>query len=208
MTAPRIKVCGLTSPEDAVLCDELGVDFLGVIMAESRRRVTPSRVEEIRRAVPHSCLVGVFADEDLESLSAMAETLGLNMIQLHGDETPDYCQALRERTPLPIVKAFRNGAIPDPKALAAYETVGYILLDLDKSDPELGGGIEGLWDRAAATGRAGHRVFLAGALGPENVREAIEQVRPFCVDVSSGVERVPGAKDHDALRRFVAEVRG
>jgi phosphoribosylanthranilate isomerase len=204
----RIKVCGLTSPEDAILCEALGVEFLGVIFAESKRRVTPARAAEIRQAVPHACLVGVFADEDPATVSATAEAVGLNMIQLHGDETPDYCAALRALTPLPIVKAFRNGAIPDPEELAEYETVRYILLDLDKSNPERGGGIEELRSRAATAARAGHRVFLAGALDPENVREAIEEVRPFCVDVASGVEREPGAKDRDTLRRFVTEVRG
>lgn len=208
MADVRVKVCGITSPDDAVACHRLGADYLGVIFAESPRQVSLERAGEIRGAVPRACLVGVFANADPATVWDAAQLSGLNMIQLHGNESPDYCAILRGRTLLPIVKTFRQGELPDPTDLALYRTVKFFLLDLDKQDPNRDGGVAELWAEAARVGQRGYSVFLAGGLAPANVRAAVKQTAPFCVDVCRGVERAPGIKDIEAVRRFITEVRG
>ena len=135
----------------------------------------------------------------------MAGSCGLDLVQLHGSESADYCSVLRDGLRARIVKSFRNGDIPGEEGLASYDGVEYLLLDLDKRKPDANGGIEALWGEAARVRDLGHRVFLAGRLTPENVRAAVERTAPFCVDVSSGVEARPGIKDIEAVERFITE---
>ncbi len=203
----KIKICGITSPSDAVACEELGVDYLGVIFADSGRRVSAARAREIRDAARRTRLVGVFADADLDAASDAARISDLDMIQLHGDESAEYCETLSARTSLPIVKTFRQGEVLGLADLAAHKTVRFFLLDLDKGEPSRGGGKEKLWAEAAWAGERGYRVFLAGGLDPTNVRAAVELTAPYCVDVCRGVEEAPGVKDIEAVRRFITEVR-
>lgn len=205
MRSVRTKICGITSPDDAVACHGLGADFVGVIFAESPRLVTPERALEIRRAVPDALLVGVFANAEVELVTEVADGCGLDVIQLHGDESPEYCALLRDHLRVRMVKSFRNGEVPGEEELASYCGVEYLLLDLDKSEPGANGGTDALWEEAARVRDLGHRVFLAGGLTPENVRAAVERTCPFCVDVSSGVEARPGIKDIEAVERFITE---
>jgi phosphoribosylanthranilate isomerase len=146
-------------------------------------------------------------DADIEDVSRTAELCGLDMVQLHGRESPDYCAAVRRLLGARIVKSFRNGEIPDEEGLASYDGAEYLLLDLDKENPNRDGGAEALWEEATRVRELGHRIFLAGGLNAENVRAAIARTAPFCVDVCSGVETEPGVKDIEAVERFITEVQ-
>jgi phosphoribosylanthranilate isomerase len=200
----RIKVCGVTTTRDAVFAAAEGADFIGVIFAESPRRIDTTRAREIRDAVPHAMLVGVFVDAPIDVVADTAAACALDFIQLHGEEPPEYCDALRERAGLPIIKAFRPSDIPDTERLGRYRTTSYFLFDLDKSQPDPLGE---LWSRASQQQRQGFRIFIAGALDASNVREAMGRTSAYCVDVCRGVEDSPGVKNHDAIRRFISEVQ-
>lgn len=208
--ATRVKICGITSVDDAVFAASHGADFIGVIFAESPRRVDAARAREIRDAVPDATLVGVFADETIERVAMLAEACGLDFIQLHGNESPGYCDELRERSGVPIIKAFRASEIPDCETLSRYRTTSYFLFDLDKEslqNKELARITEILWEHASRRGREGFRILIAGALTAANVRAAVERTHAFCVDVCRGVETAPGVKDHAAIVDFISEVR-
>jgi len=209
----RVKVCGLTRPADAVACLALGADYLGVIFAKSPRRVTVEQAAAIRRAAPGARLVGVFAGSGLDEIAAAAREAGLDLIQLHGNETPAFCKSIAGLTGLPVIRAlpcsferhngtpalFDNGDVL-PRA-------GYLLLDLDKDEPVQEEGMRRLWTAAALAGRQGREIFLAGGLDPFNVRAAVELAAPFCVDVCRGVETAPGIKDEGAVEEFMSEVK-
>jgi phosphoribosylanthranilate isomerase len=207
MAETLVKTCGITSCEDAVACHELGADLLGLVFAFSPRRVTIAQAREIRAAVPDARLVGVCVDEPLEALIALAQECHLDMLQLHGAEGPDYCREAARRAGLPVVKAVRGGD-GEGADLDAWRGLYGLLFDVEKGAAPPADGLDALWSRAAAAGERGHRVFLAGALDPDNVAAAVRRVRPYCVDVARGVERAPGIKDHDLVARFVEEVRG
>ncbi len=207
MNAVKIKICGITSPEDALLCHGMGADFLGVIFADSPRRITSEEAAAIRRAVPDARLVGVFMDADLDEIVRTAQVAGLDMIQLHGSESASYCTELHARTGLPLVKALAQGRLLDRKDPAAQIAPAHFLLDLDKTEPVRMKAIDALWSEAAEASRRGYELFLAGGLDPTNVREAVRKVRPFGVDVCRGVEKEPGVKDTAAVKRFIAEVK-
>jgi len=210
MTDTRIKICGVTTVDDAVLADKLGVDYIGLIFAASPRRIDVPRAREIRAAVPHRPIVGVFKDQGLDEVVATAEAAAVDLIQLHGDEPPAYCAELQRRAGRNIIKAFCADDIPDTERLGAYHTTSFFLFDLAKRDlenDEVTGALDAMWAEVSRTRRKGFRVFVAGALGPDNVRDAIATTHAFCVDVCRGVEASPGVKDADALERFVAEVR-
>ncbi len=206
MERTRVKVCGITSPGDAVACRELGADCLGVIFAPSPRRVTLDQARRIRRAVPGAKVVGVFAGAGPEEVAADALTVGLDMIQLHGAETNDFLEALKKSISLPVIKALRCGEAAGCGGLPAFGAADFLLFDRDKKDPEEG--IKNLWNEAEEAVRKGCRIFLAGGLDPGNVRQAVERVAPYGVDVCSGVEKAPGVKDPEAVERFIAEAIG
>ncbi len=208
MNHTRIKICGITTTRDATACHDLGANYLGVIFAESPRKVALGRATEIRSAAPDASLVGVFADEPIETVVTHARACMLNMIQLHGNELPDYCTELRKNTLLPIIKAIRGTSPNDPVALDAYSSVRFFLLDLEKGAPGRDEGLpESLMTMANRAGRQGHRILLAGGLDPGNVRQALDAARPFGVDVCRGVECEPGKKDLAKVERFIKEVR-
>jgi phosphoribosylanthranilate isomerase len=134
----------------------------------------------------------------------------VDLIQLHGEETPEYCAELQRRAGRNIIKAFCADDIPDAERLGSYHTTSFFLFDLAKRDlenDEVTGALDAMWADVSRTRRKGFRVFVAGALAPENVRDAIANTHAFCVDVCRGVETAPGVKDADALERFVSEVR-
>lgn len=212
---PVVKVCGITSPADAVLCLEAGATWLGLIFAPGPRRVGTIQAIEIRRAVPDAVVVGVFLDAPLETVLATTATAGLDLVQLHGSESPAYCAELRARAGVPLIKAVgAAGAAAQLAGPPVFEAASYLLFDHPKSAPGDGGRAAGWSDaddrlhaRASAASRAGRRAILAGGLHAGNVRAAIARVRPFAVDVSRGVEQAPGVKDAAALREFMAPVR-
>jgi len=206
----KIKICGITRVADAAFAVSVGADYLGMIFAESPRRIDVERAREIRSALPGAMLVGVFVDGVIEDVAATADTCGLDLIQLHGEETPEYCEQLRALTGKPIIKAFRATRMPDTSELSTFETTSYFLFDLDKSHLEeerLPRLVSEMWKHTDRKRRKGFRVFLAGALDTSNVREAIKSTHAFCVDVCRGVEESPGVKSHEAIKSFIAEVR-
>jgi phosphoribosylanthranilate isomerase len=195
----RVKICGITRLEDALEAVRLGADALGFnFWPGSKRFIAPAEARRIIRALPPLITaVGVFVDPTHDEAVAAAAVSGVQVLQLHGDESPEACRAFQ----LPVVKALR---VAGPEALAEvarYRGLAGILLDA--ASPGYGGsGLTFDWSiaREAAT-----RVplLLAGGLVPENVGEAVRAVRPWAVDVASGVESSPGVKDPEKLARFI-----
>jgi phosphoribosylanthranilate isomerase len=198
----RVKICGITRLEDAELAASLGAWAIGfVLWPGSKRAVDPARAagiaQTLRRRVD---LVGVFVNPALDEVAAAAEALHLTHVQLHGDEGPAFCAEVGRRTGAKVIKAVavRSGA--DLQALARFRT------DLHLLDAGAGGGRA--WDWALVAGRRSSvPAILAGGLTPENVAAGIAAVRPWGVDVASGVEAAPGVKDPAKLEAFFAAVR-
>ncbi len=209
----RVKICGITSPDDAILSLTFGADYLGLIFADSSRRIGVADAIEIRKAVPQAMLVGVFSGTPVEEVAEISRACKLNMIQLHGTESPDYCEVLLSKVSLPIIKAIRLGDLPDIGRMRDFKRTSYFLFDLDKNTKSrvqsstVNGDQERLWDEAAMRRARGYRIFLAGSLGPSNVRQAVRYVAPYGIDVASGVEKSPGVKDPAALSRFIKEAK-
>jgi phosphoribosylanthranilate isomerase len=201
---PRIKICGITRQTDAHYAAGLGVDALGFVLAESPRRIEPQLAREISLSLPpFVSTVGVFVDMELEPLREMASYCRLDWLQLHGNESPEYCRALDFR----VMKAIRVKDRQSIETLAAYEGCvrGFVLDAYVKGRPG-GTGKTFDWTLAKEAKKDGP-VILSGGLTPDAVRRAIDVARPYGVDVSSGVESAPGIKDHEKMDRFVAEVR-
>jgi phosphoribosylanthranilate isomerase len=199
----RIKICGITNKEDALAAAHLGADALGFIFAPSPRKISAERAREIIKALPPFIkTVGVFVDEDPERVSTIAAMCGLDVLQLHGSESIDYCSSFDRR----VIKAVRLRSRDDLENLSKYVNVVDALL-LDTYVPnKLGGtGITFDWKLAVEARRYG-RIILAGGLNPENVAAAISMVKPYAVDASSGLEQSPGVKDHEKIAQFIREV--
>lgn len=199
----RIKICGITTFEDALAAVEAGADALGfVFYPPSPRYIRPDEARRIARQLPPFVTrVGVFVDEALVRIREIAETCGLGAIQLHGQEGPEFCRQL----PWPVIKGFRIGQEADLADLAGY-AVGAILIDSYVAGTYGGTGQMGDWELARRA-KAYGRVILAGGLSPQNVEQAIREVAPYAVDVSSGVERAPGLKDPEKVRELVRRAR-
>ncbi len=198
----RVKICGITRTEDALLAARLGADALGFnFWPRSKRYLAPAAARAIvRRLPPYVTAVGVFVDPSREELLRAIEASGVTAVQLHGDEPPELCASL----PVPAVKAIRVADAHALALLASYEVSGFLL---DAPGPGYGGTGETFDWSIAVEAAASVPVVLAGGLTPENVAEAIRVVRPWGVDVASGVESSPGVKDEDKLRRFIAAAR-
>ncbi len=199
----RVKLCGITRLEDALLGLELGVDAFGFNFVEgSPRYVAPELARDISAALPPLAVrVGVFADELPRVMEATALLAGLNCLQLHGDEPPEVCHAIA----VPWYKAHRVGPQFRPESVQHYRCNAALL---DASVPGRKGGTGATFDwTTARLVSAYRRVIVAGGLTPENVGEAIAVARPYGVDVNSGVETSPGRKDRRLLSEFVARVR-
>jgi phosphoribosylanthranilate isomerase len=207
MKQTRIKVCGITNAHDARLAESFGADYIGVIFAKSTRRIDVDRAREIRAAVRHALIVGVFQDQKVDDVIRITRRSGIDMVQLHGAESPEFCNRVLTETGKPVIKAFAADRVPDPSELAEYTTTSYFLFDLQRESAGAPEDLDRVWSAVSRTRRKGFRVFLAGALGPANVREAISRTRAFAVDVCRGVERAPGVKDPDVLQQFFAEAK-
>lgn len=198
----KIKICGLRDPASAAVAVAAGADMLGVILCPARRQVTLEQAERILREAGEGVLkVGVFVDPAIDEVQAAIDTIGLDIIQLNGNESPEFCNSFS----IPTMKSFKatpRGVLPDP---APYPR-GPIHLD----SPGATGGSGVAWDFSLARDIASERqVMLSGGLNPANVSAAIVAARPWAVDVSSGVE-IDGAKDPGRIRAFItraSEVR-
>lgn len=193
----RIKVCGITSAEDAKEAIRVGVDAIGFIFAEkSPRYITPEKAKEIVTELPPFVhFVGVFVDKDPVEIEEIIEYCDLSYVQLHGNEDPEYCHKLSQAaTPCRVIKAFRVSSATEAEEFAAYEdSVTGFILDTYVKGQEGGTGQPFDWSIIESLNLK-LPVILAGGLGPENIAEAIKRVKPFAVDVNSGVEESPGKK--------------
>ena len=201
----RIKICGITNSEDALLAAELGAHALGFIFhKKSPRYVTPEKALSIIDQLPALVLtVGVFVDENPEAVREIAARAGLDWLQLHGNESPEYCRALDRR----VIKAFRIKNEDSLADLARYQgACQAFLLDTYKKGQIGGTGETFDWHLARQATKYGP-IILAGGLTPENVAAAVKIAQPAAVDVASGVEAAPGKKDPEKLRAFIAAMK-
>jgi phosphoribosylanthranilate isomerase len=200
----KVKICGVTSVEDAQAAVAAGADAVGLMFCPgSPRRIPVETAQAIERSLPPAVLrVGVFADPAPEEVFAVMRQCGLNLLQFHGRETPEFCRQFGLMT----MKAFRIRDAQSLLEIANYQTDAVLL---DSCVPGMAGGTGATfnWALAVEARKFGKPIFLAGGLTPENVAEAVRTVRPFAVDVSSGVEQSPGKKDAAKMRAFVAAAR-
>lgn len=198
----KVKICGITNIDDAHAAVEAGADALGfVFYAKSPRHITPEGARAIvRHLPPFISSVGVFVDEKPYVIKKTVKAAGLDVVQLHGDEPPEYC-AVHDM----VIKAIRVQALSDLEPLKKYSCSAYLL---DSFSPDAPGGTGQVfnWD-IAREARSFGRIILAGGLTPENVAEAIEHASPYGVDVSSGVEKQKGVKDHEKVRLFIQRAK-
>ncbi|HGY09805.1 MAG TPA: phosphoribosylanthranilate isomerase [Oceanithermus profundus] len=195
MRPVRVKVCGLTRIEDALAAERLGAWALGFVFARSKRRVTPERAAAIaRRLGPFVTRVGVFVNAEPKTVLDVARRARLSAVQLHGDEPPEWAEALRLH--LPVIKAFRLDGPADP----AWLDYPADALLVDGADPGSGQPYDPAW----LTPLADHpHLIVAGGLTPERLPGLFERLCPYAVDVSSGVERRPGVKDPGRVALFL-----
>ena len=201
-----VKICGMTNVADARLAAEAGADAVGFIFAESPRRVGAEEVRRISIALPESVLkVGVFVNAPPEEVLRVAAEAGLDMAQLHGDETPEVVAAVRSGG-LPVMKAIR---VRNAEALAGVERYDADLLLLDAYSEKARGGTGERFDWGVAKSLKGRgNIVVSGGLAPENVREAVDFFEPYGVDASSSLEDAPGKKNEDSVRRFIVAAKG
>jgi phosphoribosylanthranilate isomerase len=200
------KVCGITNPGDAREAADAGADAIGMIFAESPREVNVEEARRISVALPDGVLkVGVFVDAEPEEVLQTAREVGLDLAQLHGDETPETVAAIRGAG-LPVMKALR---VRNAEALAEIQSYGADLIMLDAWSARVRGGTGETFDWGLAKSVKGRgNIVVSGGLTPENVREAIEFFEPYGVDASSSLEEKPGKKSGERVRRFVRAARG
>ena len=203
MAGARVKVCGITRRDDALLAADLGASAVGfVFWPPSPRYVEPGVAAAIARELPADVApIGVFVDAPVDDVRRIAALVGLAAVQLHGDEPPTLCDEL----PYRVLKAVAVAGAATHEA--AERVPARVTVLLDARDPVRKGGTGRTVDwRVAAEVAVRRRIFLAGGLRPENVGEALRTVRPYGIDVSSGVEVAPGRKDAGRLRGFFEEV--
>ena len=201
-----IKVCGITNLEDALAAVEAGADALGFnFYRRSPRYIEPEEARLIIEELPSTVMsVGVFVNVgEPEEVARISDRARLTAVQLHGDESPDYCNTLRGRF---TIKALRVNDEFEPRSVKDYETDA-ILLDAYARDARGGTGRVVDWEVARQVRELVPQLFLAGGLSPENVAEAIAAVEPYAVDACSSLESVPGRKDAERVRAFVAAAR-
>ena len=199
----KVKICGITNLDDALVATELGADALGFVFADSPRRIVLEQVQDIAAGLPpFVCKVGVFVDSGFEEIQRAISIGSLDLVQLHGSEDPDLCRLLAPR----VVKSFRVKDESVLDLLSRYEVRAYLF---DTYNKVLKGGTGQVfdWDIAKRATEKG-RIILSGGLNPDNVMQAVCDVRPYAVDVSSGVESRPGKKDHQKLRSFIQAAKG
>jgi phosphoribosylanthranilate isomerase len=200
----KVKICGLTNAPDALAAVDAGADALGFMFYEPSPRHISIRdaLEIIRELPPFVMKVGVFVDAPEDLVMRAISDCGLNLLQFHGQETPEYCTQFG----LMSMKAFRIRDAESLRVLPEYPTDAW-LLDAFVAGKPGGTGEKFNWELAIEARKLGRPIFLAGGLTPANVAEAVSLVQPYGVDVSSGVEAEPGKKDHEKVRAFIRAAR-
>ncbi len=200
----KIKICGITHKSDAFMAVEMGVDALGFIFAPSERGIHPEKAREIIRSLPPFVqTVGVFVNEKPARIHDLIAFCGLDLVQLHGDEPPQMCNLFMPR----CVKAIRVRSRSSLRGIESYTgKVRALLLDTYSEEKRGGTGITFNWDLTAEVKKAGIPIILAGGLHPNNIKEAIFTVRPFAVDINSGVEEKPGKKSRLLMEEMIKKI--
>jgi phosphoribosylanthranilate isomerase len=200
-----VKICGITNSGDARVAADAGADAVGLVFAESPRRVVVEDARRISAALPENVIrVGVFVDEEPAEVLRISREVGLDLVQLHGDETPDAVTAVREGG-IKVIKALRVRDAASLEALDEYEA-DLFLLDAHSEVVRGGTGERFDWGMAKSL-RGRDNIVVSGGLDPENVREAVEFFEPYGVDASSALEDEPGRKNGERVRRFVLAAR-
>jgi phosphoribosylanthranilate isomerase len=206
---PKVKICGITNAQDALWAANLGADFIGLnFYPQSPRKVSAKHAKELAAQIPpFVSVVGVFVDEPLESLAKLVKSVPLKIVQLHGQETPEYCKSVKALG-VRVSKVFRLVRPLDLSELTPYEeAVDYFLFD-SHSDAALGGtGETFAWEWMKGAEQLTKPFFLAGGLRPDNILEAIKTVHPPMVDVCSGVEKSPTRKDYEVMKQFIQSAK-
>lgn len=194
----KVKICGIMDQKTALEAAEMGADALGFVFADSKRKITPEAAREITRQLPEKIMkIGVFVNETKAEIERIASYVGLTHIQLHGTESPEFCQSLS----YPVIKAISIEKKEDIEYAEQF-TCNYILFDGPKGKYHGGNGISFNWQLAGQLRNNANKLILAGGLNVKNVSEAIKLADPFMVDVSSGVES-NGKKDLLKIKRFI-----
>jgi phosphoribosylanthranilate isomerase len=203
----KVKICGNTNPSDVIKAKELGADFLGFIFCESKRKISVDQAKEIMNsAEPFEDFVGVFANQPKEQVETIAKELGLKWLQFHGDETSRYCKYFMDQQ-FNVIKTFR---IKDPmslKRIDEYDVTAFLFDTYSREEPG-GSGKTFDWSIIGDKPYVHEKLFLAGGLTADNLAAALKKVKPYAVDVASGVEKSPGIKDHALLEKFIEIAKG
>lgn len=204
----KVKICGITNLEDAQLSAKFGADALGFNFYEkSPRYISPEKAREIIEKLPENVLkVGVFVNESLEKIVEIAETAKLDALQLHGEEPPEFARELKAKTNLEIIKAFRVSPEFKPEDVLKYETDA-ILLDAYNPEEHGGTGETFDWEIAKKVQEIFPKMYLAGGLEHENIRQAIYETKPFAIDVCSSIEEKKGKKDKVKIINFLVKAK-
>lgn len=201
----QVKICGITRLVDAEAAVESGADALGFVFVKSPRRITPQKTRDItRRISPFVKTVGVFVNEQPAEIRKIMDFCGLDLLQLHGNESVSACSELAPR----VIKAFRIQKEESLLQVPEFKNhVRAILLDTYQKGLNGGTGKTFDWGLAIKAKKTGIPVVLSGGLGLDNIEEALERVNPFAIDISSGIEKRPGIKDHGRMRIFMEKIK-
>jgi phosphoribosylanthranilate isomerase len=201
----KVKICGITNHRDALLAVDMGADILGFVLAPSPRQVSPEKVRSIIETLPpFVSAVGVFVDEDEKTIKDIADFCRLNQVQLHGNESPDFCRRFRPKA----IKAFRLQDATSLLSIRAYQGhVQAVLLDTFQKGKAGGTGRIFPWDLAIKAKEFNLPVILSGGLNLVNVQQAVLTVKPYALDVNSGIEEKPGKKDPLLMKQLMGAVR-
>lgn len=195
-----IKLCGMTRQQDVEKAQELGADAIGFIFAPSSRRITPEVAAEISRDISIT-KVGVFVDENADTIHRAIYTCDLDFLQLHGDESPEFCAGFD----IPVIKAFRVKNMETLNALPEYQHTWKVLLDAWVAGQYGGTGVQ--LDPALLGTADMRRTIIAGGITPENVGNLLDRLSPFGLDISSGIEDAPGLKNHTKMNKLIKTIK-
>lgn len=193
----KVKICGITNKKDAMMVSNFGADAIGFVFAESKRRITPEKAKTIIKELPpFITTVGIFVDEKLKEVNRITEFASLNAVQLHGNETYEYCDKVNRK----VIKGIHVAEDDTKESLLNkmrnYSVSAFIL------DPGKGSGKTFNWKIAREIDKP---IIIAGGLSPENVKQVIQELNPYGVDVSTGVEKNYGEKDKEKVKKFITE---
>lgn len=204
----KVKICGITNLEDALLSVKFGADALGFnFYSKSPRCISPEKAAEIIKELPRDVLkVGVFVNEDLEKIAETVEIVKLDAVQLHGDETPEFVRAIKEKANCEIIKALRVSENFQPEDVLKYQADA-ILLDAFSPKQRGGTGETFDWEIANKVQAIFPKMYLAGGLSADNISKAIQTVKPFAVDACSLLEVSRGKKDLEKMQAFLTAAK-